>query len=215
MQDLSQYKKKETIEINTRFVFPILTGTIVVTGLIFALGVLVGNNRSSDKSVCQETDILSRLNEESKEPAPPEEVDETTFYKRLAVEDANIPMPASIRRVGVQQNNKTEEAELENVQMEEPKMNEGVVPEKIRDDEADIFTLQVGSFQDKREASLMVQRLKKAGHKSFLVRVNMPDEGEWFRVRVGPFTSKKDAWVYKNEFETQERMPAFVVKRRG
>jgi len=110
----------------------------------------------------------------------------------------------------------TEEEELAAVTLETPRGDEEPVLEKIRDEEAGVFTLQVGSFEDQREASLLAQRLKKAGHSSFLVRVNMPGEGgTWYRVRVGPFHSKKEAWTYKDDFENKERLPAFVVKRRG
>jgi cell division septation protein DedD len=61
----------------------------------------------------------------------------------------------------------------------------------------------------------MARMLKRAGHKTFLVSVQMPERGgRWYRVRVGPFVSKRDAWDYKKEFEKRERIPAFVVKRR-
>ena len=220
MQDLSQYKKKETIEINARYVSPLIAGLITLVGLVFAMGVLVGNSSKNSDKICPQTDTLAKLNDQSKEPAVPKKIDETSFYQRLAQESARIPLPASLKsfKGGAKPliNDATEKEELKNVALIEPKTEEDPVPEKIRDSEADIFTLQVGSFQDRREASLMVSRLKKAGHKSFLVRVHMPDQGgEWFRVRVGPFTSKRDAWAYKAEFESKERLPAFVVKRRG
>jgi cell division septation protein DedD len=220
MQDLSHLRKKDTIEIHTRFISPLIAGSITLVGLVFALGVMVGNKNSRMDTQCTKVDLLTRLNEQAGETVPSEEMDETSFYKRLDEESPRIPVPASLKSVSGHSFSSTdaisEKEELKRVAVEEPTAEETPVPEKIRDDEAEIFTLQVGSFQDKREASLMARRLKRAGHKSFLVRVSMPDQGgDWFRVRIGPFTSKKQAWSYKNEFETKERLPAFVVKRRG
>ncbi len=61
----------------------------------------------------------------------------------------------------------------------------------------------------------MVRKLERAGHDVFLVSVNMPERGGlWYRVRVGPFSTKSEVWKYKKRFEEQERMPAFVVKLR-
>ena len=60
-----------------------------------------------------------------------------------------------------------------------------------------------------------LRALKRAGHKSFIVSVNMPERGGvWYRVRIGPFNSKREAWTYKRDFEERERLPVFVVKRR-
>ena len=37
------------------------------------------------------------------------------------------------------------------------------------------------------------------------------DRGLWHRVRIGPFKTKLAAAKYKDEFETKERMTAFLV----
>ena len=75
--------------------------------------------------------------------------------------------------------------------------------------------MQVGSFQEKRDANELVKKLQQAGYGAFLVSVNMPDRGGiWYRVRVGPFDSKKEVWDQKREFEQKEQIPAFIVKKR-
>lgn len=218
MQDLSRYRKKEFVEINSRYISPLLVGAVVVVGLVFAMGVLVGSRNATPATDCVEPDILAKLNEQVGEPEPPGKVEAASYHTKLNMELQKIPVPASLKTVAAKEgpSGVTEAEELANVVLKQPELEELPVPEKIRDDEAGVFTLQVGSFQDQREASVMVDRLKRAGHKSFLVRVSMPEQGgTWYRVRVGPFTSKKQAWTYKAEFENKERLPAFVVKRRG
>ncbi|MBN2528396.1 MAG: SPOR domain-containing protein [Deltaproteobacteria bacterium] len=219
MQDLSRYRKKDHLEISTRYVSPLIFGLVTLVGLVFAVGVLVGSRQKSDVQ-CPEPDLLTRLNQQSGEPEVPEKLEGVTYHTSLQAEAANVPVPASLKSMDAESSPvkgeiSSEKEELKKVQLTEPIGDEMPVPEKVRDDESGTFTLQVGSFQDHREASLMVQRLQRAGHKSFLVRVSMPDSGMWYRVRVGPFSSRSKAWSYKEEFEAKERLPAFVVKRRG
>ncbi|MBN2340873.1 MAG: SPOR domain-containing protein [Deltaproteobacteria bacterium] len=219
MQDLSRYRKKDHIEISTKYISPLVVGLVTLVGLVFAMGVLVGSRQTSAPE-CPEPDLLTKLNEQSGEPQIPTKVDSVSYHTALKAEPQNVPVPASLKSMDsedepVKGESASEREELEKVSLSTPVKDEEPVPEKIRDDEADVFTLQVGSFQDHREASLMVNRLRRAGHKSFLVRVNMPDSGVWYRVRVGPFDSKRDAWSYKQDFESKERLPAFVVKRRS
>lgn len=219
MQDLSRYKKKDHIEISSKYVSPLVVGLITLVGLVFAMGVLVGS-REKTSHQCPEPDLLTKLNEQSGEPNIPSQIESVSYHKSLKTKSQNVPVPASLKSMDsedapVKGESSLEKDELQKVSLAAPVAQEDPIPEKIRDDEADIFTLQVGSFQDHREASLMADRLKRAGHKSFLVKVSMPDTGTWYRVRVGPFRSKKKAWVYKAEFESKERLPAFVVKRRG
>ena len=100
--------------------------------------------------------------------------------------------------------------------LERPRHEESPIPEKVSDVDPGTYSLQVASFQDQREASIMVSRLQRAGHRSFLVSVNMPERGgRWYRVRVGPFQSKKNVWNYKKIFEKKEKLATFVVKLRS
>lgn len=219
MQDLSRYRKKEHIEISMKYVSPLVFGLVTLVGLVFAMGVLVGSRQGSDVQ-CPEPDLLTRLNKQSGEPAVPGNLEKVSYHTSLKARAQNVPVPASLKSADdndtpVRGESAPEKEELAKVDLVAPVAEETPVPEKVRDDEAGIFTLQVGSFQDHREASLMMKRLKRAGHRSFLVRVSMPDSGTWYRVRVGPFNSKSKAWDYKEDFESKERLPAFVVKRRG
>lgn len=219
MQDLSRYRKKDHVEISTKYVSPLVVGLVTLVGLVFAMGVLVGSRQTGGEE-CPQPDLLTKLNEQSGEPEIPTKIDPVSYHTSLQAEAQNVPVPASLKSMDsedepVKGESASENEELQKVRLSPPVADEEPVPEKIRDDEAQIFTLQVASFQDHREASLMLNRLKRAGHNAFLVRVNMPETGIWFRVRVGPFKSKQKAWAYKEEFESKERLPAFVVKRRS
>lgn len=219
MHDLSRYKKREHFEIRTGYASLLLVGSVALVGLVFALGVLVGSRRAPSHS-CDSPDPLAALDRSSGEPAPPElkAVQTRSFHETLAVEAPAVPTPASLLPTGAEEVEAEAPAPLEGeptAALEPPRLQEDPIPEKVPDADPGVYMLQVASFQDQREATEMVHKLKRAGHRSFLVSVNMPDRGGlWYRVRVGPFGSKREAWSYKLNFEQRERLPAFIVKRR-
>ena len=87
-------------------------------------------------------------------------------------------------------------------------------PEELEPGESSVFTLQVGSFETQEEANQFATDLRAHGHPTFLVRTGTPERGNWFRVRVGPFHSRREAASYQTRFERQERLPTFLVQRR-
>jgi cell division septation protein DedD len=225
MQDLSRYKKKSHIEIHTRYVSLLLAGSVALVVLVFALGVIVGSGGADDASACAPPDPLAELDERSGEPPPPETAGpRRSFHETLAAESSPVPTPASLPAPrppageGEESRDSGESASVARQENDlvEPSREEEPVPEKVSDSETGFYTLQVASFKEQDEASEMVRRLERAGHRSFLVSVYMEERGgRWYRVRVGPFKSKKAAWDYKEEFEQEERLPTFVVKRRS
>ncbi len=76
------------------------------------------------------------------------------------------------------------------------------------------YTLQVVSYQSRTEANLFAEELQARGHASFVMRADIEGRGTFYRVRIGPFDSKREAEQYRNEFEGREQMNTFVVKRR-
>lgn len=220
MQDLSRYRKKSHIEIQSRYVSLLLVGSVALVGLVFALGVLVGSRKATPQS-CEESDPLAALDLQSGEPRPPSVGDGKlhTYHDTLGAAPVNVPTPASLDQfdsaseIGA---GAMEDQEMDGASLERPRHDEEPIPEKVSEAEPGTYSLQVASFKDQGEASLMVKRLERAGHKAFLVSVHMPERGGvWYRVRVGPFQSKKTAWTYKKSFEEKERLATFVVKRRS
>ena len=210
MHDLSRFQKKDHIEIRTKYISLLLFGSVALVGLVFALGVLVGG-RNVPVEKCDSHDPLAALDIQSGEPSPPNvgEVKFRTFHKTLNNRPTTIPTPASLGQI-------SSVIVEEPTVLERPRHEESPIPEKVNDVEPGTYSLQVASFQDQREATIMVSRLKRAGHKSFLVSVSMPERGgQWYRVRVGPFQSKKNVWKYKKVFEEKEKLATFVVKKRS
>ncbi len=213
MQDLSKYTKKNHIEIQTKYLSFLAIVSIALVGLVFALGVLVGSRRPPTETMSK-PDALAILDRREGEPLPTEvEIPKLSYHESLKESPSVVPTPASLLATAEEETSRVPASPAPDLK---PRMEESPIPEEVDRDEPGIYSLQVGSYQEKSEADEMVRMLSKAGYNAFMVSVQMPDRGGlWFRVRVGPFYSKQEVWDKKKEFESKERIPAFVVKRRA
>lgn len=73
------------------------------------------------------------------------------------------------------------------------------------------FQVQVASFKDQDDADSFVKELRKRGHSAFRQAANVPGRGIWHRVRIGPFKTKYQAELYKDNLEKSERTIALVI----
>jgi cell division septation protein DedD len=78
---------------------------------------------------------------------------------------------------------------------------------------AGVFSIQIGSYPDVKEASYRVEEWKAKGYPAYMQVANLGDKGQWYRVRLGPFSSKDDATGYLNQVSEREGIgDAIVVK---
>ena len=77
------------------------------------------------------------------------------------------------------------------------------------------FTLQVVSYETRDGAENFARTLRSRGHKAFVAEADVEGRGRFFRVRVGPFTTRKEAALYQERFEQDEHMHTIVVSNRA
>jgi cell division septation protein DedD len=75
----------------------------------------------------------------------------------------------------------------------------------------DGFTIQVASFKQQDDADRFVTELQKRGHRAFRQAASVAGRGLWHRVRIGPFSTKYAATLYKEKLEAKERLTALVI----
>ena len=73
-----------------------------------------------------------------------------------------------------------------------------------------VLTIQVASFKNKKDADLMVSRMKKKGYRAYRALGIIPGKGVWYRVRVGHFNSKQEARKIVARLEKENIKPIIV-----
>lgn len=78
-----------------------------------------------------------------------------------------------------------------------------------------LYTLQVISYGDPQEAQVFADALRKRGHASYVARGSVEGRGTHWRVRIGPFDSRREAQSYRTTFEHEEGMNTFIVRKKN
>jgi cell division septation protein DedD len=73
------------------------------------------------------------------------------------------------------------------------------------------YQLQTSSFRTDSEAASFVLALRQRGHHAYSEAAQVQGRGTWYRVRIGPFGTKRDAMNYRAEFEEREHLVPFVL----
>jgi len=73
------------------------------------------------------------------------------------------------------------------------------------------YQLQTSSFRSEAEAVSFALALRQRGHHAYSEGAQVPGRGTWYRVRIGPFGTKRDAMSYRAEFEEREHLVPFVL----
>jgi cell division septation protein DedD len=76
------------------------------------------------------------------------------------------------------------------------------------------YTLQVISSRSEAEARVFAEALRSRGHAAFVTHGEVEGRGTFYRVRVGPFETRRRAERYRSTFEQEEGMNTFVFRRR-
>lgn len=67
-----------------------------------------------------------------------------------------------------------------------------------------LYTVQIGSFQNQKQANSLASSLKSKGYPVFIKSMTTPDKENWHRVRVGTFGDIETAKTYGEGLKTME-----------
>jgi DedD protein len=77
------------------------------------------------------------------------------------------------------------------------------------------FAIQCKAFRNSQDAKVFIGYLKgemrHSKYKPFIMPVELPGKGKWFRVRIGKFGSRLEAEKYKENFEKRLGLETFLV----
>jgi len=71
------------------------------------------------------------------------------------------------------------------------------------------YTVNVGSFKDKALALSLTTRLQKKGYSALM---SPSKDKQFYRVKVGAFSTQKEARAYASVLEKKEKLPTFVTQ---
>jgi hypothetical protein len=74
------------------------------------------------------------------------------------------------------------------------------------------WVVQLGSFHQEKNAKHFVSRIKKKGYTPFVVRGK---DSKWYKIRVGPYPSKKEAHQVVKDLKKNQGISAMVVLSKG
>lgn len=152
----------------------------------------------------------SREAEEAELPdtMPVEEVEEVEVeieQKTEVVEKAPAPTPVPIpqdreRRMA----EITKELEEKTRPSPEPQKEPSEKLNLPSTDPAGIYTVQIGSFQDQKQANALASAMQSKGYPVFIKSMTTPDKKNWYRVRVGTFKNIETAKTYGESLKKLE-----------
>ncbi|MGH7851019.1 MAG: SPOR domain-containing protein [Thermodesulfobacteriota bacterium] len=67
-----------------------------------------------------------------------------------------------------------------------------------------VYTVQIGSFQDQKQANSLASALQSKGYPVFIKSMASPDNKNWYRVRVGTFGNIEAAKAYGESLKNSE-----------
>jgi DedD protein len=73
------------------------------------------------------------------------------------------------------------------------------------------WTVQLAAYQERAEADRFAAGLRDKGYAPYIVEVEIPNKGTWYRVRMGRFATKDAASRYMDDFKRETSINAMVT----
>jgi len=74
------------------------------------------------------------------------------------------------------------------------------------------YQLQTSSFRKEPDAVAFATALRQRGHRAYVEPAQVSGRGTFYRVRIGPFRTQREAASYRSEFENREHLVPFLVE---
>jgi cell division septation protein DedD len=229
IRDAERFKDKVEVSLDSKQIFFLFFGGAVVACLVFVLGVSVGRRLEGRDRVARRAatsaavDPLAALDELG---ADEQASDGVVLPGALADKERERPLgrvdvakPADAKAADAKPvDAKPVDAKPADAKPADAKASEDRPEGKSADDKpAEVkrkgrYTLQISSFQDRREAESFLAKLSTSGYRAYITSTDVEGKGLFYRVRVGEYAKKSDAQDAKREFEKSEHILAYVTK---
>ena len=217
MRDAYRMKEKYDLSLDNRQIVSLVIAGIVVLGAVFVLGVVVGKKLSESEEAAGAPDLLTALDEKAAAMEKAQGDPALTFQEELTRKPSPEPGRPEVRVVSLPRPPEPvpsppaaqPEPIAQEVEPAPPSPTSEQPPAAVG--VKGTFTLQLMATQTREEAVRFVAKLKDRGYASYIVQVDLPGKGTWFRVRMGNFPTREAASGYLQDFKRETQLDAFVA----
>jgi cell division septation protein DedD len=229
------FKDKIEVSLDGRQIFCLFCGGAVIASLVFVLGVMVGRrveSRANPERAAAGSPASDPLAALDQLAADGESDTATDAQLPSALRDGHAAPPAPVDQALAHPTPPPEPPAAKPARPEpvvarpeppakaEPPAARPEPPEPVAkppeppkpEAKGGRYTLQLSSFQSKAEADAFIAELKKSGYAPTMTEANVEGKGTWFRVRVGGYASYDEAVAAKSEFESKQKIIAYVTR---
>jgi len=226
VRDGNRLKEKIELRLDQRQVASFAVIALLLTGAVFALGVLVGTRLAAmpGSAPPKPDNLLDRLDAKAAAAGMPDGGnDGLTFQEELTKPRAPLPpvpkppkpAPLKVRQAkadaGSPAPGQVAIGEERSQPARKPGGDASSAPSQDEAFDAPFFTVQVKATQSQPDASRFASKLRGEGYQPFIADVNLPGKGHWYRVRVGHFDTRAQADRYLADFKRETHLEAFVT----
>jgi len=201
--------------LDKKAVISLIAGSVAIAVLLFVAGLIVGrqwlgtdatvmaSNKAENEHAALPTEPV--LNEEAAvPPTTPQKAKPALVLPRQAgeapaeqsVPTAPVAVPGNVPPPQV-----VSEAETENTDQSAADTQAA---------EAEYVTVQVGVFLDDKEAGRLLQQMESKGYRPTFFSGRDAESRQWYAVRIGVYSDKKQAASAAANFTKQEKLKAVV-----
>jgi cell division protein FtsN len=201
------------IRLGRREIALVSVGLVVVCGLVFVLGILVGRELPSASRPAAAVARPPAPPRAAPTPEPAREArtgieEKLTFYQTLTSPTADVPPPgATASRKVVEERMVVKEPERRSTLRPTPRTVEPAAPPQR------FWTVQVSSFRSRALADEQKNQLAAKGLSAYLTTVQSEDGRTRYRVRVGSFATRTEAERLSDRLRADFRLNPFVTTR--
>ncbi|MGQ9629978.1 MAG: SPOR domain-containing protein [bacterium] len=190
-----------TLKLNSTQIIIIFIALIIVAGLLLLLGALIGRELSKP--------IPTTVSEGEKGVGTVDEGD-LTFFKRLTEGETRRPTgePASARNEEIKEPPKTTSPTPE---LEKPLTPQAAPAKTIERGEIREYTIQVGSFQEKRYALDLEGKLKDKGFNVSILPTNIPNKGFFYKVYLKLYKTRTEAEAIMEGLKNEKIITGYFI----
>jgi cell division septation protein DedD len=212
MRDISQMREKVELSLESQQIAALAFGALVLLCSVFALGLALGRRLAEEAPRPLE---LSALDAQATVPEQKKPLAEAP----PAEKPGRKAEPVRIAAVG--EAPASEGSRGETVIPAPRKTLVVPAPPRVQDSRAIVltppprdlgaYTVQIGASPDRAEAQRLELKARAAGLKPYVVEANLGAKGTWYRVRVGSFSDKERAALFRGDVERELRASAVVM----